>query len=74
MIGLLCVALTVTVLVSPFKSKLRPEVESGASTSVDCLEAQAARSRPAYHDCWFPIQLYRWVPSILQDLTMTHDR
>jgi hypothetical protein len=36
------------VLASPFKSKVRLEAEKrGASTSVECLEAQA-RSRPAH--------------------------
>jgi len=47
MIGLFCLALAV--LPSLFKSKLRLEAENAmASTSVDCLAAQAAWARPAH--------------------------
>src|SRR5277367_4323920 len=68
MIGLLCFALAV--LTSTFKSKLRLHVENAVSTSVECLEAQDARSRPAYYDRLFFIQLYRWFPAILKVLTI----
>jgi hypothetical protein len=40
MIGLLCFFLAV--LASPFKSKLRLQLRTGASTPFECLEAQAA--------------------------------
>jgi hypothetical protein len=47
MIGLLCFAMAVLAL--PFKSKLRLEAEKrGASTSIECFEAQGAGSRPAH--------------------------
>ena len=70
MIGLLCLVLTV--LASPFKSKLRPEVENAV------LRQQLIVLRRRLHggirltnrDRWFFVQLYRWFPAILQVLTI----
>ena len=74
MIGLLCFA--VAVLVSPFKSKLRLEAENAVLRHQLIVLRRRLHGRVRFtnHDRWFLIQLYRWVPSILQDLTMTHDR
>src|SRR3979490_677237 len=70
MIGLLCFALAV--LASPFKSKVRLEAENAVLRH----QLMVLRRRPhgrvrlTNHDRWFFIQLYRWVPSILQVLTI----
>src|ERR1700747_2979337 len=70
MIGLLCLPLTV--LASPFKSKLRLEAENaGLRHQLMVLRRRLhGRVRFTNHDCWFLIQLYRWFPSILQVLTI----
>src|SRR6202167_1025898 len=70
MIGLLCFVLTV--LASPFKSKLRLQAENAV------LRHQlnvVRRGLPggvqlSNNDRWCFIQLYRWFPSILQVLTI----
>jgi hypothetical protein len=70
MIGLFCFLLAV--LASPFKSKLRLEAENAVLRH----QLMVLRRRPhgrvrlTNHDRWFFIQLYRWVPSILQVLTI----
>src|ERR1700738_4003225 len=70
MIGLLCFVLAV--LASPFKSMLRLEAEN----SVLRHQLNVLRRRPhgrvrlTNNDRWFLVQLYRWVPSILQVLTI----
>ncbi|SRR6266566_6974605 len=70
MTGLLCFVLAV--LASPFKSKLRLEVENAALRhQLNVLRRRLpGRVRPTNHDRWFFILLYRWVPSILQVLTI----
>jgi transposase InsO family protein len=70
MIGLLCFALTV--LASPFKSKMRLEAENAVLRhQLDVLRRRLhGRVRLTNQDRWFFIQLYRWVPSILQVLTI----
>ena len=70
MIGLLCFALAV--LVSPFKSKLRPEAENAVLRhQLNVLRRSLhGRVRLTNHDRWFFIQLYRWFPSILQVLSI----
>src|SRR5712671_3009397 len=70
MIGLLC--FVVAVLASPFKSKLRLEAENAALRhQLNVLRRRLpGRVRLTNHDRWFFIQLYRWVPSILQVLTI----
>jgi transposase InsO family protein len=70
MIGLLCFALSV--LASPFKSKLRLEAENAVLRhQLNVLRRRLpGRLRLTNNDRWFFIQLYRWVPSILQVLTI----
>src|SRR5258708_23086605 len=70
MIGLLCFALAV--LASPFKSKVRLEAENAVLRhQLHVLRRRLhGRVRLTNHDRWFLIQLYRWVPSILQVLTI----
>src|SRR6202451_3902915 len=70
MIGLLCFALAV--LASPFKSKLRLEVENAVLRHqlIVLKRRLPGRVLLTYHDRWFLIQLYRWFPSILQALTI----
>src|ERR1700736_4363243 len=70
MIGLLCFALAV--LASPFKSKLRLEAENAVLRHqlMVLTRRLPGRVRLTNHDRWFFIQLYRWVPSILQVLTI----
>src|ERR1700692_4684195 len=70
MIGLLCFVLAV--LASPFKSKLRLEVENAVLRhKLTVLRRRLhGRVRLTNHDRWFLIQLYRWFPSILQVLTI----
>src|SRR3977135_1408015 len=70
MIGLLCFALSV--LASPFKSKLRLEAETALLRHqlIVLRRRLHGRVRPTNHDRWFFIQLYRWFPSILQVLTI----
>src|SRR3977135_908380 len=70
MIGVLCFALAV--LASPFKSKLRLEAENAVLRHqlIVLRRRLNGRVRLTNHDRWFFIQLYRWVPSILQVLTI----
>jgi hypothetical protein len=70
MIGLFCFVLAV--LASPFKSKLRLEAENAVLRhQLMVLRRRLhGRVRLTSHDRWFLIQLYRWVPSILQVLTI----
>src|SRR6202020_711548 len=70
MIGLLCFVLTV--LASPFKSKLRLEAENAVLRhQLNVLRRRLpGRVRLTSYDRWFLIQLYRWFPSILQVLTI----
>src|ERR1700738_4724687 len=70
MIGLLCFALAV--LASSFKSKLRLEAENAVLRHqlIVLRRRLHGRVRLTNHDRWFFIQLYRWVPSILQVLTI----
>src|ERR1700736_3470178 len=70
MIGLLCFALAV--LASPFKSKLRLEAENAVLRHQLMVLTRRlhGRVRLTNHDRWFFIQLYRWVPTILQVLTI----
>src|SRR5260370_24461138 len=68
MIGLLCFALAV--LASPFKSKVRLEAENAVLRhQLHVLRRRLhGRVRLTNHDRWFFIQLYRWVPSIMEVL------
>src|SRR6201997_414666 len=70
MIGLFCFALAV--LASPFKSKVRLEVENAVLRhQLHVLRRRLhGRVRLPNHDRWFFIQLYRWFPSILKALTI----
>src|SRR6267143_1599140 len=70
MIGLLCFALSV--LASPFKSKLRLEAENAVLRHqlIVLRRKLGSRVRPTNHDRWLFIQLYRWFPSILQVLAI----
>jgi transposase InsO family protein len=70
MIGLFCFVLAV--LASPFKSKLRPEAENAVLRhQLNVLRRRLHGRVPlTNNDRWFFIQLYRWVPSILQVLTI----
>src|ERR1700756_4213694 len=68
MIGLFRFVLTV--LTSPFKSKLRLEAENAVLRhQVIVLRRRLqGRIRLTNHDRWFFIQMYRWFPSILSVL------
>ena len=70
MIGLFCFALTV--LGSPFKSKLRLEAENAVLRHqlIVLRRRLHGRVRLTDQDRWFLIELYRWFPSILQVLTI----
>jgi hypothetical protein len=70
MMGLFCFVLAV--LASPFKSKVGPEAENAVLRhQLNVLRRRLhGRVRLTNHDRWFLIQLYRWVPSILQVLTI----
>ena len=70
MIGLLCFVLTV--LASPFKSKLRLQAENAVLRhQLNVLRRKLHGRVPlTNNDRWFLIQLYRWFPSILQVLTI----
>ena len=70
MIGLFCFALAV--LASPFKSKLRLEVENAVVRHqlIVLRRSLHGRVRLTNNDRWFLIQLYRWFPSILRVLTI----
>src|ERR1700751_661676 len=70
MIGLLCFVLAV--LASPFKSKLRLEAENAVLRhQLNVVRGRLhVRVRLTNHDRWFFFRLFRWVPSILQVLTI----
>ena len=62
MIGLLCFVLTV--LASPFKSKIRLEAENATLRHqlVVLRRKLKGRAHPTNNDRWFFVQLYRWFP------------
>src|SRR5712672_2569361 len=70
MIGLLCFVLTI--LASPFKSKLRLEAENAVLRhQLNVVRRRLpGRVRLTNNDRWFFIQLFRWFPAILQVLTI----
>ena len=70
MIGLFCFVLTV--LASPFKSKLRLEAENAVLRHQLIVLRRRLHGpvRLTNHDRWFLIQLYRWCPSILTVLAV----
>src|SRR5712664_3349174 len=70
MIGLFCFVLTV--LSSPFKSKLRLEAENAVfRIQFNVIRRMLyGRVRLTNNDRWFFILLYRWFPSILQVLAI----
>jgi len=70
MVSLFCFVLAV--LASPFKSKSRLEAENAALRHrlMVLRRTMRGRVRLTNNDRWFLIQLYRWVPSILQVLTI----
>src|SRR6202790_1218253 len=70
MIRLFCFVLAV--LASPFKSKVRVEAENAVVRHQFMVLRRRlhGRVRLTNNDRWFFIQLYRWVPSILQVLTI----
>ena len=70
MVGLLCFVLSV--LASPFKSKLRLEAENAVLRHQLIVLRRRLHGRVGLtnHDRWFFIQLYRWFPSILQVLAI----
>src|ERR1700752_1342950 len=61
-----------TVLTSPFKSKLRLEAENAVLRHqlMVLRRRPQGRIRLTSHDRWFFIQMYRWFPSILSVLTI----
>src|ERR1700752_3485559 len=61
-----------TVLTSPFKSKLRLEAENAVLRHQLMILRRRlqGRIRLTNHDRWFFIQMYRWFPSILSVLTI----
>src|SRR5260370_27637716 len=70
MMGLLCFVLTV--LASPFKSKIRLEAENAALRHqlIVLRRKMPGRIQLANSDRWFFVQLYRWFPPILKVLTI----
>jgi hypothetical protein len=64
--------LVLTVLASPFKSRSRLEAENAALRHqlIVLRRKVPGRVRLTNSDRWFFIQLYRWIPSILQVLTI----
>jgi transposase InsO family protein len=70
MFGLLC--FVVKVLAPPFKSKIRLEAENAVLRHQLNILRRGLRGRVRLtdNDRWFLVQLYRWVPSILQVLTI----
>ena len=70
MVALLCFVLAV--LLSPFKSKSRLGAENAALRHQLIVLRRKVQGRVLLtnNDRWFFIQLYRWVPSILQVLTI----
>src|SRR5271167_91386 len=70
MCPLLCFVMAVLAL--PFKSKSRLEAENAALRHqlIVLRRKVHGRVRLTNNDRWFFIQLYRWLPSILQVLTI----
>jgi hypothetical protein len=70
MIGLFCFVLTV--LGSPFESKLRLQAEDAVLRHQLMVLRRRLHGRVRFtnQDRWFLIRLYRWFPSILQVLTI----
>jgi type II secretory pathway pseudopilin PulG len=70
MLALFCFVLTV--LVWPFKSKIRLEAENAALRHqlIVLRRKVQGRVRLTNADRWFLVQLYRWFPSILQVVTI----
>ena len=70
MIGLLCSVLTI--LTSPFKSKIRLEAENAALRHqlIVLRRKMLGRIQLANSDRWFFVQLYRWFPPIVKALTI----
>src|SRR6266404_1555240 len=70
MFGLL--RLVLAILASPFKSKSRLEAENAVLRHQLIILRRKVRGRARFinSDRWFFIQMYRWVPSILQVLTI----
>jgi len=70
MIGLFCFVLAV--LASPFRSKVGLEAENAVLRhQLNVVRRRLhGRIRLTNHDRWFLIQLYRWVPSVLQVLAI----
>src|SRR6201996_3466075 len=68
----LCTITSLAVLASPFKSKVGLEAENAVLRhQLNVLRRRLpGRVRLTNRDRWFLIQLYRWVPSILQVLTI----
>src|SRR5258708_37976134 len=69
-----CFALTV--LASPFKSKLRLEAENAVLRHqlIVLKRRQHGRVGVTNHDRWVLIQLYHWFPSILPVITIIRPR
>jgi hypothetical protein len=59
-------------LCSPFKSKSRLEAENAAlwQQLIVLRRKVKGQARLTNTDCWFFVLLYRWVPSILEVLTI----
>jgi len=70
MIGLLCLFLTL--VASPFKSKIRLEAENAVLRHQLIIMRRKVRGRVRLtnNDRWFLVRLYQWLPSILQVLTI----
>jgi hypothetical protein len=70
MIGLFYFILSV--LISPFKSRVRVEAENAVLRHqlIVLKRSRRGRVRLTNHDRLFFIQLYRWFPSILQAVTI----
>ena len=70
MVALLCFVLAV--LASPFKSKSRLEAENAALRHQLIVLRRKVQGRVLLtnNDRWFFVLLYRWLPSILQALTI----
>src|SRR4030095_4339757 len=70
MVALLC--FVVAILASPLKSRSRLEAENAAlrhQLNILCRQRHV-RVRLTNNDRWFFLQLYRWVPAILNVLTV----
>src|ERR1035437_3253423 len=70
MIRLLCFILAV--LATPFKSKTRLEAENAVLRHQLIVVRRKVKGRAQLtnNDRWFFIQMYRWFPSILEDLVI----